>query len=107
MCKTCDAGRGTSHNVATPVPHPRSPKAARGDSSGSPERPKRGLSGIDRPLFGRSSEPNARVEGFWQLSNVSGPRISGVPGVMRNAPKNPPQEETISCILAVNTRAPA
>ena len=73
--------RAHSYNVATPVPHPLSPQSARGDSSGSPERPKRGLSGTYRPLLGRSSEPNARVEGFWQLSIWSGPRISGVPGV--------------------------
>jgi hypothetical protein len=70
-----------SPNVATPVPHPRSPKAARGDSSGSTERPKRGLPRIDRPLFGRSSEPNAPVKSFWQLRIGSGRRISGVPGV--------------------------
>jgi hypothetical protein len=30
-----------------------------GDSSGSPEGPKRGLLRIYRPLFGPSSEPNA------------------------------------------------
>jgi hypothetical protein len=71
-----------SPNEATPVPHPRSPKAARGDSSGSTERPKRGLPRIDRPLFGRSSEPNAPVKSFWQLRIGSGRRISGVPGVM-------------------------
>ena len=72
-----------SHNVATPVPHPRSPRAARGDSSGLPERPKRGLPRIYRPLFGRSSRPNAPVEfGFHHMIG-SGRCISGVPGVIR------------------------
>jgi hypothetical protein len=77
-----------SHNEATPVPHPRSPKAARGDSSGLPERPKRGLPRIYRPLFRRSSRPNAPVKNFWQLRIGSGRRISGVPGVRRNAEWN-------------------
>jgi len=50
-----------SYNEATQVPHPHSGLRPPGGSSGSPERPKRGLSGIYRPLFGRSSEPNAPV----------------------------------------------
>ena len=75
-----------SPNVATPVPHPRSPKAARGDSSGSPERPKRGLPRIDRPLFGRSSRPNAPVRfGFHHMIG-SGRCISGVPALNEKAP---------------------
>ena len=79
--------RAHSYNVATPVPHPRSPKAARGDSSGSPERPKGGLPRIYRPLFGRSSEPNAPV-GFGFHHMIGSVRcISGVPGVRRNAGK--------------------
>jgi hypothetical protein len=74
--------RALSPNVATPVPHPRSPKAARGDSSGSTERPKRGLPRIDRPLLGRSSEPNAPV-GHWLHHMIGSVRcISGVPGVI-------------------------
>ena len=74
-----------SYNEATPVPHPRSPRAARGDSSGPTERPKRGLPRNDRPLFVRSSGPNTPVESFWQLMIGFGRRISGVPGVIRKA----------------------
>jgi hypothetical protein len=75
------AAGAISDNEATPVPHPRSPKAARGDSSGPPERPKRGLPRIYRPLFGRSSRPNAPV-GLWFHHMIGSVRcISGVPGV--------------------------
>jgi len=52
--------RAHSYNGATQVPHPAR-QGRLGGSSGSPERPERGLSGNNRPLSGRSSEPNAPV----------------------------------------------
>ena len=76
-----------SHTVATPVPHPHSPRAARGDSSGPPERPKRGLPRIYRPLFGRSSGPNALTGRGVHHMIGNGQRISGVPALNEKAPR--------------------
>jgi hypothetical protein len=74
--RTSDAGRGNAHNASTHVPHPLSHKAARGDSSGLPERHKRGLPRIYRPLLWRSSRPNTPNENFGQLSKGTRRRVS-------------------------------
>ena len=74
--------RAHSFNEATPVPHPRTTMAARGDSSGSTERPNRGLPMTYRPLFGRPSEPNAPVR--FGIHHMIGHvrSISAMPGVI-------------------------
>ncbi len=73
--------RAHSYNVAHLFLTPLA-QGGSGDSSGLPERPKRWLSGTYRPLFGRSSRPNAPV-GFGFHHMIGSVRcISGVPGVM-------------------------
>jgi len=77
--------RAHSYNVAPLFLTPTTACGLRGDSSGLPERPKRGLSGIDRPLFGRPSRPNAPVRSQFHHMIGNGRRISGVPKRYMNA----------------------